>query len=145
MMLPEVECRVTERTSGVEEVTGRHGPDSGTGNVIVEEKRMKWSGRVRNAAKKKRVEEKRGGCSERWRATGSECLSPNAGNGWIVASTARQLSPVVEAMKFDAEKARVTWIEMLNWRRNFGTDTLLEDFQFEEQDEVLKYYPQGGR
>ncbi|KAL5080264.1 hypothetical protein RYX36_008685, partial [Vicia faba] len=32
---------------------------------------------------------------------------------------------------------------MLKWKREFGADIILEDFEFKELDEVLKYYPQG--
>ncbi|XP_075523014.1 phosphatidylinositol/phosphatidylcholine transfer protein SFH13-like [Primulina tabacum] len=49
----------------------------------------------------------------------------------------------LKARDFNVDKTIKMWEEMLNWRNEFGADTILEDFEFEELDEVLQYYPQG--
>ncbi|KAI7743580.1 hypothetical protein M8C21_000779 [Ambrosia artemisiifolia] len=49
----------------------------------------------------------------------------------------------LKARKFDLPKAVQMWAEMLNWRKAYGADTIMQDFVYEEYEEVQNCYPHG--
>ncbi|XP_073308493.1 phosphatidylinositol/phosphatidylcholine transfer protein SFH13-like isoform X1 [Primulina huaijiensis] len=49
----------------------------------------------------------------------------------------------LKARDFNIAKTIQMWEEMLIWRKEYGADTISEDFEFEELEEVLHSYPQG--
>lgn len=49
----------------------------------------------------------------------------------------------LRARQHDLDKAQEMFINHLKWRKEFGTDTILEDFVYEERESFLALYPQG--
>ncbi|CAL5422360.1 unnamed protein product [Camellia sinensis] len=45
--------------------------------------------------------------------------------------------------KFDTKKTKYMWAEMLQWRKDSGAGTIMEDFEFKVLNEVVQHYPQG--
>uniref|UniRef100_A0A1J3IZB6 Phosphatidylinositol/phosphatidylcholine transfer protein SFH14 n=1 Tax=Noccaea caerulescens TaxID=107243 RepID=A0A1J3IZB6_NOCCA len=49
----------------------------------------------------------------------------------------------LKTMEFNMEKTVTAWEEMLKWRKEFGADRIIQDFNFKELDKVVRHYPQG--
>eukprot|EP00252_Welwitschia_mirabilis_P003905 TRINITY_DN1399_c0_g1_i4.p1 TRINITY_DN1399_c0_g1~~TRINITY_DN1399_c0_g1_i4.p1 ORF type:complete len:641 (+),score=129.41 TRINITY_DN1399_c0_g1_i4:317-2239(+) len=49
----------------------------------------------------------------------------------------------LRARKFNFHKAKDMWMNMLQWRKGFGADTIEKDFTFTYYDELKKAYPHG--
>ncbi|KAI5679971.1 hypothetical protein M9H77_01198 [Catharanthus roseus] len=49
----------------------------------------------------------------------------------------------LRARKFDLDKTVQMWADMLNWRKENGVDSIVQDFIYEEYEEVQRYYPHG--
>eukprot|EP00897_Mesotaenium_endlicherianum_P000193 jgi/Mesen1/10174/ME000076S09683 len=49
----------------------------------------------------------------------------------------------LKARKFDTEKTKLMWSNMLKWREEFGADDIVEAFDFPEVSDVKQHYPQG--
>ena len=48
----------------------------------------------------------------------------------------------LRARKFDVALAKEMFAECEKWRKDYGTDTILKDFKYEEKPLVAKFYPQ---
>ncbi|XP_074268727.1 phosphatidylinositol/phosphatidylcholine transfer protein SFH9-like [Silene latifolia] len=49
----------------------------------------------------------------------------------------------LKARKFDLDKTVHMWEEMINWRKENGVDTIIQDFNYDEYEEVQRFYPHG--
>ncbi|KAK4482955.1 hypothetical protein RD792_010128 [Penstemon davidsonii] len=55
----------------------------------------------------------------------------------------RRFCRFLKARKFDLDKTVNMWAEMLNWRKENGVDSIIQDFNYNEFEEVQRYYPHG--
>ncbi|XP_042753955.1 phosphatidylinositol/phosphatidylcholine transfer protein SFH12 isoform X1 [Lactuca sativa] len=49
----------------------------------------------------------------------------------------------LKARNYELDKAKKMWTDMITWRKEYGADTIMEEYEFKEKEEVLQYYPQG--
>lgn len=48
----------------------------------------------------------------------------------------------LRARKFNVENAKIMFVECEKWREEFGVNTILTDFHYNEKKQVASYYPQ---
>ncbi|KAL8250596.1 hypothetical protein R6Q59_034289 [Mikania micrantha] len=61
----------------------------------------------------------------------------------VILDDYQMILKYLKATNFNIEDTKNMWINMLKWRKDFGADTILEDYKFNELNEVRKYVPQG--
>ncbi len=49
----------------------------------------------------------------------------------------------LRARQHNIERAKEMILTHFKWRKEFGVDTILEDFHFNERDAFISVYPQG--
>ena len=49
----------------------------------------------------------------------------------------------LKARKFDIDLATTMFVDSLEWRKGYGTDDILDNFDFHEVDRFIQFYPQG--
>ncbi|XP_010069651.1 phosphatidylinositol/phosphatidylcholine transfer protein SFH9 isoform X3 [Eucalyptus grandis] len=49
----------------------------------------------------------------------------------------------LKARKFDLDKTVHMWEQMLNWRKEYEVDTILQDYVYDEYEQVKSCYPHG--
>ncbi|KAG7195861.1 cytosolic factor, phosphatidylinositol/phosphatidylcholine transfer protein [Scheffersomyces spartinae] len=62
--------------------------------------------------------------------------------GYTERTDTATLLRFLRARKFDLEKAKAMYIKCEEWRKQFGTNTILEDFHYDEKPLVASMYPQ---
>jgi hypothetical protein len=49
----------------------------------------------------------------------------------------------LRARTYDLTRAKDMWMAHTKWKQENGVDTIMQDFQFPEEADVLRFYPQG--
>ncbi|GAB2282073.1 Phosphatidylinositol/phosphatidylcholine transfer protein sfh9 [Dionaea muscipula] len=49
----------------------------------------------------------------------------------------------LKARRFDLDKSVHMWEEMIKWRKDNRVDSIIQDFKYDEFEEVQRYYPHG--